>query len=91
MKEYPLNDSEQLQLLNRIAYCRFESIDQIKDKLKELSGLEINLFESESNKLEGNDHILDGEFILNEEKSEYNPFTIYYLKDTVDRYFITEV
>lgn len=65
---------------------RYESLDKLKMDIEKISGKKVNaIIESESERPEGTDLMIDYEFEL------FNIHTLFYLKDMAGRYYITEV
>lgn len=65
---------------------RYESLEEISGAIENVTGREVTcIIESESEKPEGTDEMIDFEF------GEFNIHTIFYLKDNAGRYYITEV
>lgn len=70
-----------LDFLENLVGRRFGCIESLKEQFSE----EVNLFLSESERLEGFDYMLDGEF------DEHNSFTLFYLLDNKGLIYITEI
>ena len=65
---------------------RYESLNTLKEDIEKISGKKVNaIIESESERPEGTDLMIDYEF------EPFDIHTIFYLKDMADRYYITEV
>ena len=65
---------------------RYEDLDILKADIENISGRKVNaIIESESDRLEGTDLMIDYEF------EPFDIHTMFYLKDMADRYYITEV
>lgn len=65
---------------------RYETLDKLKKDIEKISGQRVNtIFESESERPEGTDFMIDYEFELSD------IHTLFYLKDTAGNYYITEV
>lgn len=65
---------------------RYESLDKLKMDIEKISGKKVNaIIESESERPEGTDLMIDYEFEL------FNIHTLFYLKGMAGRYYITEV
>lgn len=72
--------------LNAIVGRRYESLDLLKNDIEVLTGRDVNvIMESESDRLEEMDFMIDYEF------EPFDIHTLYYLKDNAGRYYITEV
>lgn len=69
--------------MEKLVNKRFGSIDEIIDYLQKVGYKEVNVFESESNLLDGLDFQLDG-------CVDDKDFTLCYLKDRSNKYYITE-
>lgn len=65
---------------------RYESLEELSGAIESITGREVtSIIESESEKPEGTDEMIDFEF------GEFDIHTIFYLKDNAGRYYITEV
>ena len=65
---------------------RYEDLDILKADIENISGRKVNaIIESESDRPEGTDLMIDYEF------EPFDIHTMFYLKDMADRYYITEV
>ena len=65
---------------------RYEDLDILKADIENISGRKVNaIIESESDRPEGTDLMIDYEF------EPFDIHTMFYLKDMDDRYYITEV
>lgn len=65
---------------------RYESLEKLKEDIENATGKRVtSIIESESEKPEGTDDMIDFEF------DEFDIDTIFYLKDNAGRYYITEV
>lgn len=65
---------------------RYESLEEVAGAIESATGMEVKyIIESESEKPEGTDEMIDFEF------GEFDIHTIFYLKDNAGRYYITEV
>ena len=65
---------------------RYENLDILKADIENISGRKVNaIIESESDRPEGTDLMIDYEF------EPFDIHTMFYLKDMADRYYITEV
>ena len=74
-------------MLEQLVGLRFDSLIKLKEKIEELTGLKVNtIIESLDERLSDCDFMIDFDF---ENQSEV--YTIYYLKDNAERYYITEV
>lgn len=72
--------------LQKIVGRRYESLDLLKNDIEVLTGRDVNvIMESESDRLEEMDFMIDYEF------EPFDIHTLYYLKDNAGRYYITEV
>ena len=70
-------------MLEKLVGRRYESLELLKN---DIEILKVNaIIESESDRLEGTDFMIDVEF------KEFDIDTIFYLKDNAGRYYITEV
>ena len=64
---------------------RYEDLDILKADIENISGRKVNaIIESESDRPEGTDLMIDYEF------EPFDIHTMFYLKDMADRYYITE-
>lgn len=73
--------------LEKLVGRRYETLDLLRHDIELLTGRQLNtIFESESERLEGCDLMIDYEFVEMEDV-----YTLFYLKDMADRYYITEV
>lgn len=70
-----------LDFLEGLVGNRYESIEDLKNDFLE----DVNVFLSESERLEQYDYMLDGEF------DQYNSFTLFYLLDNSGKMYITEI
>jgi len=65
---------------------RYENLDILKADIENISDRKVNaIIESESDRPEGTDLMIDYEF------EPFDIHTMFYLKDMADRYYITEV
>ena len=65
---------------------RYEDLAILKADIENISGRKVNaIIESESDRPEGTDLMIDYEF------EPFDIHTMFYLKDMADRYYITEV
>jgi len=72
--------------------CRFSDVDKVMSKLTELGAKNPHVLESESNKIEGQDDMLDGCLNANPINDEENDdFSLFYIKTNSNQYYITEV
>ena len=73
-------------MLEKLVGRRYESLELLKNDIEILTGKKVNaIIESESDRLEGTDFMIDVEF------KEFDIDIIFYLKDNAGRYYITEV
>ena len=73
-------------MLEKLIGRRYETLELLKYDIEILTNKKVNaIIESESERLEEMDFMIDFEF------EEFDINTIYYLKDNADRYYITEV
>ena len=73
-------------MLEKLVGRRYENLELLKNDIEILSGKIVNsIIESESDRLEEMDFMIDFEF------EEFDIHTIFYLKDNSGRYYITEV
>jgi hypothetical protein len=75
--------------LDKLVGCRFSSLGQLERKLITLGAKKPNVFESESDLTEDCDFMIDGCIDLDSDNDE-DYFTLYYLKDRANNYYITE-
>ena len=72
--------------MERLVGRRYESLNALKEDIEKISGKTVNvIMESESDRPEGTDLMIDYEF------EPFDIHTVFYLKDMADRYYITEV
>lgn len=72
--------------MERLVGRRYEDLDILKADIENISGRKVNaIIESESDRPEGTDLMIDYEF------EPFDIHTMFYLKDMADRYYITEV
>lgn len=72
--------------MERLVGRRYESLNTLKEDIEKISGKKVNaIIESESERPEGTDLMIDYEF------EPFDIHTMFYLKDMADRYYITEV
>lgn len=65
---------------------RYNNLNALKEDIEKMSGKKVNsIIESESERPDGTDLMIDYEF------EEFDIHTLFYLKDMADRYYITEV
>lgn len=73
-------------MLEKLIRRRYETLELLRNDIEILTGKNVNtIIESESDRPEGTDFMIDIEF------EEFDIVTIFYLKDNADRYYITEV
>lgn len=73
--------------MNKLIGKRFKSLKDLKDEISLLTGRRcVNCIESESERIEECDFMLDVEF-----ENDDDVYTIFYLKDNANNYYITEV
>jgi hypothetical protein len=73
-------------MLENLVGKHFDTLEDLKKEIENLTGEKVStIIESESEKLEGTDDMIDVEFEL------FDIQTIWYQKDDVGRYYITEV
>ena len=72
--------------MERLVGRRFKSLDELKAEIEKITQKKVNtVIESESDRPEGTDYMIDYEFEL------FDIHTMFYLKDNADNYYITEV
>lgn len=75
-----------MKALEKIVGRRYESLEALKADIEMITGKKVDsIIESESDRPDGTDYMIDFEFEL------FNIHTIFYLKDTAGKYYITEV
>lgn len=75
-----------LEKLENLVGRRYETLESLKNDIEILTGMEVGaIMESESEKPEDTDEMIDFEFDL------FDIHTIFYLRDNAGRYYITEV
>lgn len=73
-------------MLEKLVGKRYENLDLLKNDIEILTGKTVNtIIESESDRIEGMDFMIDFEF------KEFDIHTLFYLKDNGGNYYITEV
>ena len=71
---------------------RFSDVDNIISKLTKLGAKDPQVFISESDKVEGQDDMLEGCLNTNPINDEENhDFSLFYIKTNENKYYITEV
>lgn len=72
--------------MERLVGRRFKTLDELKTEIEKITQKKVNtVIESESDRPEGTDYMIDYEFEL------FDIHTMFYLKDNADNYYITEV
>ena len=72
--------------MERLVGRRFNTLDELKEEIEKITQKKVNaVIESESDRLEGTDYMIDYEFEL------FDIHTMFYLKDNANNYYITEV
>ena len=72
--------------MGRLVGRRFKTLDELKEEIEKITQKKVNsIIESESDRLEGTDFMIDYEFDL------FDIHTMFYLKDNANNYYITEV
>ena len=72
--------------MERLVGRRFNTLDELKEEIEKLTQKKVNsIIESESDRLEDTDYMIDYEFEL------FDIHTMFYLKDNANNYYITEV
>lgn len=72
--------------MERLVGRRYETLDKLKKDIEKITGKRVStIFESENERPEGTDFMIDFEFEL------FDIHTLFYLKDTAGNYYITEV
>ena len=72
--------------MERLVGRRFKTLDELKAEIEKITQKKVNtVIESESDRSEGTDYMIDYEFEL------FDIHTMFYLKDNADNYYITEV
>ena len=70
----------------RLVGRRFKTLDELKVEIEKITQKKVNaVIESESDRLEETDFMIDYEFEL------FDIHTMFYLKDNANNYYITEV
>ena len=75
--------------LDKLVGCRFNSLEDLEEYLKVLGAENPHVFESESDLTEECDFMLDGT-VKEDSDDDKDYFTLYYLKDRSNFYYITE-
>ena len=74
-------------ILERLVGRRYETLEEVKHDIEVLTGEKVkSIAESECDRFEELDYMIDFEL-----GTDWECFTIFYLKDNVGRYYITEV
>ena len=72
--------------MERLVGRRFKTLDELKVEIEKITQKKVNaVIESESDRLEETDFMIDYEFEL------FDIHTMFYLKDNANNYYITEV
>ena len=72
--------------MERLVGKRFKTLDELKEKIEKITQKKVNsIIESESDRLEESDFMIDYEFEL------FDIHTMFYLKDNANNYYIIEV
>jgi len=72
--------------MERLVGRRFKTLDELKAEIEKITQKKVNtVIESESDRPEGTDYMIDYEF------ETFDIHTMFYLKDNADNYYITEV
>lgn len=72
--------------MERLVGRRYETLDALKKDIEEMTGKKVGaIWESSSERPEGTDYMIDYEFEL------FDIYTLFYLRDTSGKYYITEV
>ena len=72
--------------MERLVGRRFKTLDELKAEIEKITQKKVNtVIESESDRPEGTDYMIDYEFEM------FDIHTMFYLKDNADNYYITEV
>ena len=72
--------------MERLVGRRFKTLDKLKEEIEKITQKKVNsIIESESDRLEETDFMIDYEFEL------FDIHTMFYLKDNANNYYITEV
>lgn len=73
--------------MDKLIGKRFKNLKDLKTDLEKLHNCKVvNIFESESERLEDSDFMIDYEL-----ENDTDVYTIFYLKDNANNYYITEV
>lgn len=74
------------QMLENLVGRRYETLELLKNDIELLTNKKVSaIFESESERFESQDFMIDFEF------EEFDIHTLFYLKDNGGKYYITEV
>ena len=72
--------------MERLVGRRFKTLDELKEGIEKITQKKVNsIIESESDRLEETDFMIDYEF------ERFDIHTMFYLKDNANNYYITEV
>ena len=86
-----INKYEQKKLLDSLLHKRFVSLESINDYIKSYGYKNTVVIKNEFEIFEDCDYLLDGSLNPNSENSKYDDFSIWYIFDNTDNYYITEV
>ena len=72
--------------MEKLVGRRFKTLEELKEEIEKITQKKVNsIIESESDRLEETDFMIDYEFEL------FDIHTMFYLKDNANNYYITEV
>ena len=79
------------KLLDSLLHKRFVSLESINDYIKSYGYKNTVVIKNEFEIFEDYDYLLDGSLNTNSENGKYDDFSIWYIFDNADNYYITEV
>ena len=79
------------QFLDSLLYKRFESLENINNYIKSNGYKDAVVIKNEFETFEDSDYHLDGSLNPNSENGKYDDFSIWYIFDNANNYYITEV
>lgn len=79
------------QFLDSLLYKRFESLENINNYIKSNGYKDAVVIKNEFETFEDSDYLLDGSLNPNSENGKYDDFSIWYIFDNANNYYITEV
>ena len=78
---------KKLHKIEKMVGKRYASLDEIKKEIEKLTGVKVaEIIKSSSDNIKDTDFMLDFEF-----EDDSDVYTIFYLKDNAENYYITEI